>query len=227
MASSDNCYAPLRGELLRVVHLDDCGRAVSGAEAASVISDGFISVEFAPDFEAGQEFIVKNAKGDLCVNQKDPDRLKRINVTITLCQIDPAALNIILGDSVMSGGLPVGMNFSEEPNRTKASLEVWGGIAGEACSEDGDVQYEHLAIGWLENAHWGPSTVNLGPGQLQIMATTHRAPGFGHGYVGNPLPEAFGPKDHMKRYITDVAPPAPDVDGVYCGFQASAPLLAA
>lgn len=223
MASADNCYTPLKGFLMRVVRLDACGTPLTGA-SNTVMMEDFTTIEFALEYDPGQEFITKNAQGNFIVNEKDADRIKRVNLTQTFGVIDPALLDIQLGEPIGPSGAPVGTVFSEERNTTKFSLEVWGGVAGTLC-EDGEVVYEYMVVPWVENAHFGNTSTAYAPGELQIMATSHRASGFS-GYADAPaLPRAFGPKDHMMRFRTTTPPPDPDVDGVFCGFQPLAPAL--
>lgn len=203
---ADNRYSPLKGEVIRVIRLDDCGSVVTGTDNQWV-SEGFISVQQSPQWENGAEFTVKAANGDLCVNEKDGDRLKRINLTITLCEVDPVVYELMGFDPVLRAGEAVGYLVGEEVSRAKFGFEVWGGVAGGACV-GGQVPYEHLAFGWVENAKVGDSSTEYAPGQIQITAETHRAPNYGAGPWGL-LPTPFGPKDHLARYVTNVAPPEP------------------
>lgn len=210
---ADRKYSPLKGKVLRVVRLDECGAPVTGAEGL-VVSDGFIQVQFSPQYKDGEEFLVTNANGDLVVNETDPARLKRIDVTIQMAEIDPAAFEIMLGvDPMTADGDIVGMLLGEQPNETKFGLEVWGGVAGQACV-GGAASYEHLDLGILENAKFGDSTTMYGPTDLTITASTHKAPNHGNGHFGL-LPTPYGPFDHMARYVTQVAPPE-----VETGYQA-------
>ncbi len=210
------CYSPLKGKIIRVVRLDECGAVVTGADNM-IVSDGFVSVQFAPQYEDGQEFIVKNANGDFCVNEKDADRLKRINLTINLCSVDTGVFDIILGaDPITDGGDTVGGLFGEGANTTKFGFELWSGVAGGACGDEGNAQYEHLALGWVENARLNDTTYEYGPAQITITASTHKAPDYGTGPFGI-LPTPFGALDHMARYLTPVAPPE-----AACGLQALA-----
>lgn len=207
-----DCYTPIKGKVLRLVRLDECGNAVSGSEGM-IISDGFVQVAFAPEYEDGQEFIVKNANGDLCVNEQDPSRLKRIGLTIQLCSIDPAAIELMLGaQAITSGGEEVGNFYTEDVNVTKFGLELWADLAGQVCV-DGARSYEHLALGWVENAKLGNVTTEYGPVQFEIQATTHAAPNYGTGPF-DLLPQAMPEKGHMARYTTQTAPPA-----AQCGYQ--------
>lgn len=212
---ADACYTPLRGKVLRVVRLDACGSAVTGA-TSQVVTDGFIKVDFAPEYEDGEEFILKNANGDLAVNEKDPDRLKRIGLTITLCSIDPSAIELMLGMPLITdAGDSIGNFYTEGVNHTKFGLEVWADLAGQACV-DGLPTYEHLAIGWVENARIGNSTTEYGPAQFEITGSTHRNPNYGTGPF-DLLPQDLPDTGHMARYKTNVAPPAS-----VCGYQALA-----
>lgn len=199
-------YTPLKGKIMRLIRLDSCGAVVTGADNL-VVTDGFVSVQFAPQYEDGQDFVVKNSNGDFCVNEKDADRLKRIDLTIMLCGVDTAALELSLGnDPILDGTDTVGTLLGEDANDTKFGFELWGGVAGGACS-GGEAQYEHVAIGWVENARLGDMTTEYGPTSVTITASTHKAPDYGTGPF-DLLPTPFSADSHMARYLTTVAPPA-------------------
>lgn len=200
-------YSPIKGEVLRLVRLDECGLPVTGAQGL-IVTDGFIKVDFAPEYQDGKEHLVENAKGDLVVNERDPSRLKLIGVTITMAQVQPASHEMMLGFPIITdGGDGVGNFFTEEKNTTKFALELWADVAGQECI-GGQPTYEHLALGWVENARLGNSTTENGPASIEITAQTHRAPNYGTGPFSI-LPEPMPAKGHMARYLTTVAPPEP------------------
>ena len=73
MVATGVCAAPIKGTHLRIVKLDACGIPVTGASSLVVVTKGFVQVQMDPDYEAGTEFFERNADGDACVNQSDPE----------------------------------------------------------------------------------------------------------------------------------------------------------
>jgi hypothetical protein len=89
------CFTPIRGRRARITELDECGEVA--ATGSFVVSEGFITVTLSVENESGDEYIQKNAAGKLCVNERNPDALKRLNTEIDWCQVDPDIVALILG----------------------------------------------------------------------------------------------------------------------------------
>src|SRR5262245_44484087 len=94
------CAAPIKGSHLRIVAVDDCGVPVTGVGALTIVTKGFVQVVMEPDYEDGEEFVERNAYRELCVNQKDKPSLKRFQLTVDWCEVDP-----VLAAYVMSARL--------------------------------------------------------------------------------------------------------------------------
>jgi len=198
---------PIKAKRLRVVRENTCGVAQLGV-TGQIVSDGFIKVEFSFEYEDGEEFIVKNGNGDLCINQKDPDRLKRIGVKITLCEVDPAAIEMMLGARLISvTGEPTGFALSEDANTAKVGLELWNGVAGDTCSDEGDEQFIHWALPMVENLRMGDMSHEYGPVQVELSGNTRANANYGSGPFDLWTPD-LGNTEHVAAQITDVAPPA-------------------
>jgi hypothetical protein len=134
MAAS--CFGVVRGKRVRVTRLDSCGAPPAATTANSLVtSSGFVSVAFAPDYEAGTEIIQKNANGDLCINDLSCDVFKRVRVTISFCNVDPDLYSLITGNSVEvdGAGNDVGYRVSEALACNQFALELWTGIDGQAA----------------------------------------------------------------------------------------------
>lgn len=124
----------LKGRRMRITRLDECGEPVIGA-CSSVVTGGFIKVDFTPNKESGEEFIQKNAWGDLCIDEKDPDVTKWWDIVITACELDPGVMDIVGGASlVTSGADTIGVTFGPDGNTAAFAIEVWTKQAGAACS---------------------------------------------------------------------------------------------
>ncbi len=130
------CWTPLRGQRIRVTIVDECGTPNAALTASSMAtSSGFISVAYSPQYEDGDEFIQKNANGELCVNDRSCDVFKRYNVTITMCNVDPDLLGIITGApaEVNVSGINVGFRTREGVACSNFALELWSGVPGQTC----------------------------------------------------------------------------------------------
>ncbi len=79
------CVTPIKGRIIRVMKLDTCGSIITGTGSGMVVADGFISVKSTPQYEDGSEFVQKRADGTLCINQKDPGTLKRVELESLFC----------------------------------------------------------------------------------------------------------------------------------------------
>lgn len=138
-----SCFNVVRGKRVRVTRLDACGVfPVPTTANAFVASDGFISVQYALDYEDGDEFIQKNANGDLCINDKSNDIYKRTNVTMSFCGVDPDLMSLLTGNSVEldASGVDVGFRVSEGIATPNFALELWSGLGGNDCPNTNKVQ---------------------------------------------------------------------------------------
>lgn len=139
-----NSYSVVRGKRVRVTRLNSCGvYPVPTTTNSLVVSSGFISVQYAMDYEDGDEHIQKNANGDLCINDKACDQFKRVMVTISFCEVDPDLFSLVTGATleVDSSGIDVGFRVSEGVVCSNFALELWAGTdSGEGCPLTNEVQ---------------------------------------------------------------------------------------
>lgn len=204
-------YKPIKGRVLRVVRLDSCGNALTGTAGLKgmVVSDGFIKADFTPNFDAGVEFIQKNAQGDLCVNEKDPDRLKRMDVKISMCSIDPAIVELMTGSRVISTGTDAtGVAFNSDPSTSNFSLEIWSSLAGSTgCAPGaGAPTYFMWTIPWLQNMKVNVVTIDNTPITIELEGNSKANQNYGAGRFGlwNPVIAA---NEHWAFQATQTAPP--------------------
>jgi hypothetical protein len=141
------CASFIGARLLRVTLVDACGRPVWGP-LSQVVSKGFVSVEIAPEVESGESFKVKNAAGELCVNDRGQDSVSWYTLTIEFCAVDPDLFlmmnrtwkRVTDASRVTTTGWRQGERFSDTLGY---SLELWpkvtGAGAGQACLLDAGV----------------------------------------------------------------------------------------
>jgi hypothetical protein len=217
------CVAPIKARTIRLTAEDECGVPITGVGSSQVTTNGFVSVEAAPEYEDGTEYIQKNANGELCVNEKDPSELKRVTLTSQFCLLDPDAFAIIAGERLLTaGGVGVtgtGVAYGEGILTSRFSLELWQPISGVgACTPGGVQRYLYWAFMNVGNANIGSFTFQNDVFTFEIAAETKRAfPGWnvGAAYLdGNVILEG----DHFLHIVTTVPPPTPA-----CGAVAYTP----
>lgn len=131
------CQAPIQGTTMRVQSINSCGTPNAGS-CVSAVSTGFVSVEMQDQVDAGQEIVVMNAAGVMCVNEKSPKQLKWIDVTITFCNVDPELFGLITGSTLVlnDAAAPAAVGFQTRTSNYAAgqfALEVWTNVAYAQC----------------------------------------------------------------------------------------------
>lgn len=129
------CFTPIFGKRIRVTKMDQCCTAVTGGSCAEVVTNGFISLSLSSETEDGAEIITKRADGSLCVNTKQPDAFKRFTLEMEFCGVDPDLLAFMTNMSPYTDYLGdiSGATVYEGAVNNKFGLEVWTGLAGQAC----------------------------------------------------------------------------------------------
>lgn len=110
---------------LRVTRLGPDGKFLTG-EKSSYVTKSFISVSFSPEYEDGDEFTQKNAAGAVCATYKAPDTLKRVNLSIAICNPDPEFSNLVAGGTLLGDGKGwAAPKVGEEATPDGIAIEVW------------------------------------------------------------------------------------------------------
>src|ERR1044072_5191593 len=156
------CVSPIKASVIRLIKLNSCGVPVTGASSSVSVFKGFTQVAATPEYEEGQEFLLKNAGGELCVNEKDPNELKRVGLEVEVCTLDPDLQVIATGERLLTTGAPAtgtGVAYGEGQLTSRFSLELWQPIAGAgACSPGGVQQYVYWLFGNVGNTTIGDFT---------------------------------------------------------------------
>lgn len=223
------CPGVIRGRVMRLTRLDACGAPVIGA-ATTVVTDGFISVARSDQYEGGDPIRVLNANGDLCINEPGKSQLAQEDLTITLCQVNSDAINIMTGAPlVLDAATPtpntVGFRKRCGNADVRFALEVWSDVSGQACA-DGDKQYWYSLWPLVTNAQFGDDTIENGPLNIVLTASAFCNAGWDVGpydvvpgalLVPGPLLTPIGAQDLYNGELTTIAPPVSA-----CGVQALA-----
>lgn len=212
------CATPIKGRVFRMVKVDTCGVPVTGASSLVVATRSFVQVQMAPQYEDGVEFFERAADGSTCVNQKDASTLKRMQLTVDFCAVDPDAVAYMLSARELATTAPVsgyGFALSEGAPTNRFSLEVWQEVAGSgACDASGAQRYVYNAWPNVGNAQLGQYTIENGVSTLQIVAETQAAsslwgdgPGTATWLPASGSNNVVG-TEHWIWNITTTAPPA-------------------
>lgn len=200
----------IKGKVVRLTRLDECGDAVVGT-CSSLVSECFVSVTISGEFEAGDEYLQKSAWGDLCINDKDPDILKWANVSIQFAELNPDALDILTGSTPVVNGATsdvIGSTFFPTANEGAFALEVWTKFTGEACS--GTPNWGYFVVPFVRNGRIdGDMTIENGVLTIGIVGQGFAANSWGvTPYAENPFVEAFPAGAIFGQVVTPTQPPA-------------------
>lgn len=215
MATTTNTrpYTPIKGRIARVILLDQCGTAVTGTGGGQVVISGFTKVVAKAQYDSGAEYIVKTADAQMCVNEIDASILKRFELTVDICSIDPGLVAAVVSPArlLTYSEAPTGTGFAlaEGLSASHFSLEVWQRISGAgACDPSGLQRYVYNAWPHLFDGKIVDYTIEAAPSSLQYVANskpvgllwTAGAAWLGAGAI-SVVP------DHWYQNVTTVAPP--------------------
>jgi hypothetical protein len=212
------CAAPIKGSHLRIIAVDDCGVPVTGTGALTVVTKGFVQAVMEPDYEDGEEFVERNADGELCVNQKDKPSLKRFSLTVDWCEVDPVLAAYVMSARLLDTASPAvtgtGWAMSEGESDNKFSMEIWQRVAGSgACDPSGVQRYVYNAWPHVGNTQVGSYTIENARSTLQFIAETFPAStlwGDGPGTTSwLPVGTTIQDTEHWVWNITTEPPPTP------------------
>lgn len=219
------CVSMSRGKMLRITRLDECGAVDFGA-GASVVAKAFVSGTFTPNYAEAEELTQSDANGDRCIDDLGPVQLRWIDISLVICTVDPTMINLITGDPLVVNDVAptpdtVGFRINTELTGTaNFALEMWSGVAGQACDPAGFVEYGYWLFPWVRDAQWGEWVVQNGA--LTLTLTARAVPGGGWG-VGpydvrrdgtvpatlEPLLTAIGEDDVVHFEVTSAPLPTP------------------
>jgi hypothetical protein len=230
------CMKPIGGTRLRATKVDACGVPITGVGSCVIVTKGFVSVERTAQFMDPDEFTVKNASGELCINERTHPLFQWYNLTVNFCEVDPELINMMTGsplvlDDTAVTPRAVGWRTRENANiNANWAMELWTRMAGAACV-GGAVQYGYYALPFIVEGVVGDVTFENGPVSFSVtQARSKSAEGWGVGpfdvlnTVVAPAPSPLltpmiaGDHDHFQ--MTTLAPPA--VPGT-CGCVTLAP----
>jgi hypothetical protein len=206
------CASAIQARVARLIKLDVCGNPVTGAGSAVVVTDGFVSIQPSPQYLDGEEHQQRKANGSLCLYQKDPSELTRVELTVNWCVMDPDAIVIVTGERLLAnaGVTGTGVALGEGQLTAHFSLEVWQPIVGAgACDTSGLQRFLYWAFPNVTNTKVNQFTFENAPLQFTTQSETMAVGslwGDGPGSAG-PWAPVFQTGEHFMFNITTVALP--------------------
>lgn len=205
---------------MRLIKLDVCGNPVTGASSAVIVSNGFISIAPSPQYQDGEEHTQRRADGTLCVYQKDPSELTRVDITTNFCVLDPDAIVVISGERLLTtGGVTgTGVAYGEGVLTARHSLEVWQPVTGAgACDASGNQQFVYWAFMNAGNTKIQDLTFENAPFQFTTLVETKAVGPLwlersgAATWLGTNVPQTG---EHFLHNITTATPPTPTCGAV-------------
>lgn len=192
--STDNASS-VAGMAIRITRLASDGTLAIGP-SASYVTKKFVSLGFTPEYESGDEFTTKAADGSVCVSWKAPDTLKRVTLSLALCDPDPEFTEMLVGGTLLQdvNGQTVGYKaplVGIDPSPNGVAIEVWSiaNVAGRQASVN---PYWHFVFPYARMSLDGERVI-----QNDLMATSFA--GWAVGNVGF----ADGPAAPQWPFATD------------------------
>lgn len=212
----------VRGRTMRVTKTDGCCVPAYDEDDGQIVSDGFVSVALTANINTPDEIVVTNAAGRTCVRDPGCPEFQGYNAEITFCEVSPCLFSLVTGqDSVLdAAGEIIGfkMNSSVIACDAGFSLEVWMGVPGVACTDEGGA-FGYLLLPCLQAGTVGDFTIENAAVTFTVTgAVTKDGNGWGTGPydvvnddtgTAGPLPQPLEPDDHLVVIFTTVPPPDP------------------
>lgn len=124
---ANDCLPSIQACAMRVARLNAAGVPAVGADNMYVTA-GLITLTATPEYRDGDEFEVVTACGDLGVNFRDRDRLRRLGVELNVVAPDPEFTEMLAGGEVLTDGAAVGWAapaLLTAPTDYGVSIELW------------------------------------------------------------------------------------------------------
>lgn len=90
---------------MRVTRLDATGAPVTGA-TGGYVTDAAIELADSPEIERGQDILVRNGAGELCVDFRGDDVIRRRNLTLAICGVADELFELLTGAELIQNATP-------------------------------------------------------------------------------------------------------------------------
>src|SRR6478735_5467782 len=128
---STECFAQVRGSVIRVTRLDSCGNPDPGASAV-VVSKRISSVTLDEVTDEGTDIRERNSADELCIVDDAFTSTIAYSTEIALCGVDPGLVTLLTGQPTVlnAAGNIAGFDAktSIDLDSFGFSLEIWSRI---------------------------------------------------------------------------------------------------
>lgn len=214
------CYAQVRGSVIRATRVDACGVPVPG-DSAVVVSKRISTVTIDEVTEDGTNIRERNFADELCVVDDAFTQILGYTADIALCGVDPDLISLFTGQPVVKNakGDVVGFDATTgvDLDSFAFSLEVWSRIANTACGVGGNRPWGYTVFPFLKGGRVGGFSFENGAVQFTISgAQTRDGNGWGVGpfdvdrdTAGDPSPlvAPLPTNTHYRNTLVTLDPP--------------------
>ncbi len=219
---STECYAQVRGKVIRVTRTDACGNPDPGASAV-VVSKRISSVTINEVTDDGTNIRERAFDDSLCIVDDAFTTVIGYGADIALCGVDPDLISIFTGQPVVTNAAGDVVGFDAETNIDLDSfgfaIEVWSRLAGSACDPSGNRKWGYTPFPFLKGGRLGGFAFENGPVSFTISgAQTRDGNGWGvgpydvdRGEDGLPAPlfTPLGVNTAFRNVVVTLDPPEP------------------
>lgn len=179
------CASLSRLRMIRLTRLDECGIPVDD-DLGTVVTNGSVSVDIAPNYSDPEEINIVNGNGDSCIEDQSDPALRWLDLSVVLCNIDPDAINIMTGDPLVSNEAetPETIGFRIDAAVTGSAsfaLEAWSGVPGQACDPGGNPNFGYWLFPYIVQARFGEWSLSNTGLTMTLTARTSAGSGWGVG----------------------------------------------
>lgn len=214
------CFAQVRGRVIRVTRLDGCGNPDPGASAV-VVSKRISTVAIEEVTDSGTNIRERNFNDELCVVDDAFETAIGYTANITLCGVDPDLVSLMTGQPVVLNAAGDIVGFDAKTNIDLDSfgfaLEVWSRLAGSQCDPTGNRKWGYTPFPFLKGGRLGGFSFENGAVTFSVQgAQTRDGNGWGVGPYdvdrdaeGNPAPlfTPLDPNTHWRNVVVSLDPP--------------------
>lgn len=214
------CFAQVRGKVIRVTRLDACGNPDPGLSAV-VVSKRISTVSVDEVTDDGTNIRERNFADELCIVDDAFTTVIGYTADIALCGVDPDLIALLTGQPVVrnAAGDVVGFDATTgiDLDSFGFALEVWSRLAGSACDPSGNRKWGYTPFPFLKGGRLGGFSFENGAVQFTISgAQTRDGNGWGVGpydvdrdEAGLPAPmfEPLGVNTHYRNVVVSLDPP--------------------
>src|SRR3990167_5565022 len=125
--ANQTCYSSLQICAMRVAKLDANGDGLAGA-SNGYVSGTVVEANIGLDIEDGTEILKKDGCGNICINFRGPDIIKRSTIDLKLCTLDSELISLLIGSPrVINGSTTIGgrVGLTTEAAMNGICLEFW------------------------------------------------------------------------------------------------------